>query len=111
MAENEEVIGDQPDEGPDGEQISGTDDLLYALADALRLKKSKEALASLIEKYANEIPLNGTRRHKAMLWSYGFTVVVIAGVGALGHLRVITSETAGTLLGAIIGALFYGRRK
>jgi hypothetical protein len=46
-----------------------------------------------------------------MLWSYGFTVGVIAGVGVLGHLKVITSETAGTLLGAIIGALFYGRRK
>jgi hypothetical protein len=48
MAENDELIGDQPDEEPDGEQISGTDDLLYALAEALRLKKSKEALASLI---------------------------------------------------------------
>ncbi len=111
MADDEEAPNGEPFQEDDEEQISGTDDLLYALADALRLKKSKEALASLIEKYANEIPLNGKRRYNAMIWSYGFTVVVVAAVGVLGYAKVITSETAGTLLGAIIGALFYGRRK
>jgi hypothetical protein len=45
-----------------------------------------------------------------MLWSYTFTVVFVAAVGVLGYLKIITNETAGTLLGAIVGALFYGRR-
>lgn len=109
MSENEEERPDQFDE-EEGEPPSGVDELLFALADALRSKRSKEAIATLIEQYAQEMPLAARRKHRAMLWSYVFTVVVVAAVGVLGYLKIITNETAGTLLGAIVGALFYGRR-
>lgn len=94
----------------EGEPPSGFDELLFAFSDALRGKRSKEAIATLIEQYAQEIPVAAKRRHRAMLWSYTFTVVFVAAVGVLGYLKIITNETAGTLLGAIVGALFYGRR-
>ena len=45
-----------------------------------------------------------------MLWSYVFTLLVLVMVGALGYFKIITNETAGTLLGAVVGAIFYGRR-
>ena len=83
---------------------------MFALSDALRLERSKEAIAGLIEQYALNVPVTARRKHDAMLWSYCFTVVIVAAVGVLGYLKIITSETAGTLLGAIIGALFYGKR-
>jgi hypothetical protein len=42
-----------------------------------------------------------------MLWSCVFTIVVVT---VLGYLKIITSEAAGALLDAIVGALFCGRR-
>ncbi|HZT29241.1 MAG TPA: hypothetical protein VFA33_05125 [Bryobacteraceae bacterium] len=110
MPDNEEEPQEEFEEEPEGEPPSGFDELLFALAEALRSKRSKEAIANLIEQYAREMPIAAKRKHRAMLWSYGFTVVVVAAVGALGYLKVITNETTGTLLGAIVGALFYGRR-
>jgi len=41
--------------------------------------------------------------------SYSFTLLVLA-VGVLYWMKVIASETAGTLLGAVVGAIFNGRR-
>lgn len=103
---------DRPEEFDDDDEKSpsGLDELLFVLANALRSKRSREAIAGLIEQYSQELPLNRRRKHHAMLWSYVFTVVVVAAVGVIGHFKIITSETAGTLLGAIVGALFYGRR-
>lgn len=110
MAENDESnLPEQPEEEYE-EPPSGFDELLYAMAEALRAKRSKEAVALLIERYAAEIPVANKRRHHAMLWSYGFTLLVLAAVGVLGWMKVITSETAATLLGAVVGAIFYGRR-
>jgi hypothetical protein len=110
MAGNDDTeLPEQPEENDEGPP-SGFDELLYAVADALRAKRSKEAVASLIERYATEIPVAAKRRHSAMLWSYSFTLLVLAAVGVLGYMKVITSETAGTLLGAVVGAIFYGRR-
>jgi hypothetical protein len=100
MADNENnEFPEQPkEEEENGKPPSGFDELLYAIADALRAKRSKEAVATLIERYAAEIPVANKRRHQAMLWSYAFTLLVLAAVGVLGWMKVITSETAGTLL-------------
>jgi hypothetical protein len=38
----------------EGEPPSGFDELLFAFSDALRGKRSKEAIATLIEQYAQE---------------------------------------------------------
>lgn len=105
----DEDLQEQPEEDQ-GKLPSGSDELMYALAQALRTKRSKEAIASLIQKYADQIPLMAEKRHRAMLWSYAFTLLVMLSVGILGYAKIITSETAGTLLGAVVGAIFYGRR-
>jgi hypothetical protein len=109
MPDSDESDIEHPEEDQ-GEPLSGFDELLYALANALRDKRSKGAIAALIERYAAEIPVAAKRRHYQTLWSHGFTLLVMAAVGLLGWLKVITSETAGTLLGAVVGAIFYGRR-
>lgn len=109
MPDNEDSDIEQPEE-EQGETPSGFDELLYALANTLRDKRSKGAVAGLIERYAAEIPVAGKRRHHQTLWSYGFTLLVMTVIGVLGWLKIITSETAGTLLGAVVGAIFYGRR-
>ena len=89
---------------------SGSDELLYALAQALRTKRSRDALATLIQQYADQIPISAKRRHTAMLWSYAFTLLILAVVGVLGWLKIVTNETAATLLGTVIGGIFYGKR-
>lgn len=110
MAEKDDnELPEQPEEEYE-QPPTGFDELLYAISEALRSKRSKEAVAALIERYAAEIPVANKRRHQAMLWSYGFTLLVLVAVGFLGWLKVITNETAGTLLGAVVGAIFYGRR-
>jgi Domain of unknown function (DUF313) len=82
-------------------QPSGFDELLYALSKAILDKRTKGAIAKLIENYATEIPVAAKRWLLTMIWSYVFT---------LGWQKIITNETAGTLLGAVVGAIFYGRR-
>jgi len=108
MAEDDAELELQPED--DGERITGFDDLLYALAGTLRTKRSKEAVAGLIEEYSKMMPVVAEKRHRAILWSYGFTLAVFVAVGILGYLKVISGEITATLLGAIIGSLFYGRK-
>ena len=95
----------QPEEAEEGPP-SGFDELLYALSGALLDKRTKGAIAKLVENYAAELPFEHRRRFQAMLWSYAFTLVVMAAIGLLGWLKVINGETAGTLLGGIVGAVF-----
>jgi hypothetical protein len=110
MADNNEDNDIEQPEEEQGEPPSGFDELLYALANTLRDKRSKGAVAALIERYAAEIPVAAKRRHHQTLWAYGFTLLAMGAIGVLGWLKIITSETAGTLLGAVVGAIFYGRR-
>lgn len=109
MVENDEERG--PEVPEEELEASGFEELLYAIADALRAKRSKEAIAVLIERYASELPMAARRRHRALLLSYGFTLVVLVAIGVLGWLKVVSSETAGALLGAVIGSVFYGRQR
>lgn len=48
MPNEENSVEGLPDQ--DGPEISGVDDLLYSLADAVRTKQSKEAVALLNQK-------------------------------------------------------------
>ena len=107
MVDNEESEPSKEPEDDEYEDSSGFDEMLYSLATALRAKRSKEAIAALIENYAAELPVAARRRYRAMLWSYGFTLLVLVAVGVLGWLKVINGETAGTLLGAVVGSIFY----
>jgi hypothetical protein len=109
MAENENELEQQPGNRGD-EPIAGLDDLLYSLAGTLRTKRSKEAVAGVIEEYTKMMPVVAEKRHRAILWSYGFTLTIFAAVGFLGYLKVISGEITATLLGAIIGSLFYPRK-
>jgi hypothetical protein len=79
-----------------------------ALAKAIMDKRSKGAIAKLIETYADEFPVASKRRFQSLLWSHVFTLVVIAAIGVLGWLKIINGETTGTLLGGVVGAI-YGR--
>ena len=109
MAENDDELEQQPYNKGD-EPVTGFDELLYSLAGTLRTKRSKEAVAGLIEEYSRMMPVVAEKRHRAILWSYGFTLAVFIAVGILGYLKVISGEITATLLGAIIGSLFYGRK-
>lgn len=100
----------EPLEENEDEPPSGFDELLYALSKAILDKRTKGAIAKLVENYANEIPVAAKRRLLTMIWSYVFTLLVMAAIGVLGWQKIITNETAGTLLGAVVGAIFYGRR-
>jgi hypothetical protein len=71
--EDTEPPEDPPDDTDSEPPSAGVDELLYALADALRAKKSKEAIAGLIEKYSNEISVAGQRRYRAMRRCFGLT--------------------------------------
>lgn len=111
MANNEEAEPSEPSsESEDGEPSNGLDELLYALADALRAKRSKEAIAALIERYAQEMPVRDRRRFRAVLWSYVFTLLVIAAIGILGWQKIIGPDTTSALIGTVIGAIFYRQR-
>jgi len=113
MSNNEQVEPSQPPvESKDEEYAdpSGFDEFLYALAEALRGKRSKEAIAALIERYAEQIPIRDRRRYHTMLWSYGFTLLVISGIGLLGWQKIIGPDTASALTGTVIGAIFYRQR-
>ena len=112
MTDNEdpETPEPPPTRDEDYEPTGGFDELPYALADALRAKRSREAIAALIERFAEEMPVKDRRRFRAMLWSYAFTLLVIATIGVLGWLKIIGSDTASALIGAVIGSIFYRQR-
>lgn len=109
MAENDAEEGPEESEGES--EATGFEERLYAIADALRAKRSKEAIATLIEHYAAELSVTANRRHRELLLSYGFTPVVLVAIGRLGWLKVISSETAGALLGPSSAASSTGGRR
>lgn len=100
---------EQPED--EGDAQSGFDELLYSLGQALRTKQSKEAIALLIQRCAEDLP-NRTRHQRCLaLTGYLLTAFVLAVVGTLGYLKVITNEITGTLIGAVVGGIFYGQRR
>jgi hypothetical protein len=105
MPNNDDVEREQSEE----DFSPGSDELIYAISRAISHRRTKDAVAKLIENYAGEISGSAQRRHSRMFWSYLFTLLVMAAIGVLGWQKIITSETAGTLLGAVVGAIFYGR--
>jgi len=90
---------------------SGTDELLYSLGEALRSKESKEAIASLIKKFADDVPNRTKAMSRAILLGHLVTAMVLLAIGTLGYLKVISTETTGALLGAVVGGLYYSRRQ
>ena len=94
----------------DGE-ASGQDELLYSIGEALRAKQTKEAIAQLIQKYAEEIPKRGKAQRHALYIGHAITVVVLISIGAMGYLKVLSSETCGALFGAVIAGIYYAYRR
>jgi hypothetical protein len=90
---------------------SGLDELFYSLGEALRSKQSKEAIALLIQRYAEDLPNRSKHARRVVFWGYALTVFLIIAVGTLGHCKVISSETTGALIGTIVGGIFYGSRR
>lgn len=92
------------------EPTSGADELLYSIGETIRAKRSKEAIAKLIEKYAEDVPTRTKARHHIIYLGYAITVLVVAAIGLFGYLKIISTETCGALLGGVIGGLYYSRR-
>ncbi|SRR5216683_5289211 len=95
----------------DDEPLSGQDELLYSVGEALRAKQTKEAIAQLILKYAEEIPRRGKAQRHALYIGHAMTIVVLIAIGAMGYLKVLSSETCGALFGAVIAGIYYAYRK
>ena len=95
---------------PNGEP-TGVDELLRAIAEALRSKESKEAIALLIKKFADEIPNRNKAMRRAIWMGHLVTALLLVAIGMLGYLKVISTETTGALLGAIVGGLYYSNRR
>ena len=96
----------EAEEQPVPVEVSGLDDLFFAIGDALRTKQSKEAVAALIKTYADDFRPH--RRRIAWLTVAGWvmTLLVIASLGTLAALQLISKETTAALVGIVIGSLF-----
>jgi hypothetical protein len=105
-SDDNEMQPEQLDEEP----MSGADELLYSIGEMLRAKQSKEAVAKLIEKFAEDVP-NRTKAQRHMVYlGHAITVVVIIAIGVFGYFKILSTETCGALLGGVIGGLYYSRR-
>ena len=100
---------EQLDEEPEQQQWTGADDLMAALAAALRSKGGKESIAKLINSFADDLPLRSRRVFRATLWGYVLSAFMVVAIGMLGWLRVVNAETVATLIGAVVGGLFQRR--
>jgi hypothetical protein len=95
---------------PGEEPVSGMDELLYSLGEVLQSKQSKEAVAKLIEKFAEDVP-NRTKAQRRMIYlGHVVTVFIVIAIGVFGYFKIISTETCGALLGGVIGGLYYSRR-
>lgn len=92
------------------EAINGWDELLYSLGKALQSKEAKVAIGKLITAFAEEIERRSDRNKKIIRNGYFLSAFIFVVVGALGYLKVISAESTGTLLAALLGYLFYQRR-
>jgi len=95
-----------PQEGP----ASGFNELCYSIGEAVRHGKTIEAIAELIKKYGEEIPKQRRAMRTAFFLGHGVTFFVVIAVGVLGYLKVISGETTGVILAAIVGHLYRDRR-
>jgi|SRR5579872_2795319 len=99
------------EDGGDDHEPSGSDELLYSIGEALRFKQSKEAIASLIQKFAEDVPNRSKAMRHALYFGHFVTAFVILAIGVFGYLKIISTETAGALLGAVVGGLYYSHRR
>lgn len=103
--------GNEFERREEDEALSGQDELLYSIGEALRAKQTKEALAQLIQKYAEEIPKRGKAQRHALYLGHTITLIVIIAVGTMGYLKILSSETCGALFGAVVAGIYYAYRR
>lgn len=101
----EPVNGDDGDRGP-----SGGDELLFSIGEAVSFKQTKEAIAKLVVKFAEDIPNRSKSIRRAVYFGHGMTAFIVIAIGTFGYLKLISTETAGALLGAVVGGVYYSRR-
>jgi hypothetical protein len=102
---------DAADEELESGEPSGFDELLYSLGAALRSKQSKDAIAKLISNYADELPKRANHERQAAWVHYVFAMAILFAVGLAAYLKLITAESTGTLLGAVVTASVLGNRR
>jgi hypothetical protein len=105
----DEDDGEKPGR-PDEKPIPGFDDLLYSIGDVLQSKQSKEAIAKLIEKFADDVPNRAKAQRHMVYMGHVVTVFIVVAIGLFGYLKIVSTETCGSLLGGVIGGLYYSRR-
>jgi len=104
--------GEEREKDNSGEEpLSGFDELLYSLGEALRHKATKDSIALLIQRYADQIPEHPKIQRHAILWGHSITVAILIAIGVMGYFKIISTETAGALLGAVVGGLYYSNRR
>jgi hypothetical protein len=103
------MTGEIPPESGDQQEpveVSGFDNLLFALGDALRTKQSKEAIAALIKTYADGFRPPRGRLAWLTIGGWILTLLVIASTGVFGVFQLISKEPTAALVGIVIGSLF-----
>lgn len=108
---NNGTENERTDKEPQDTPLSGAEELLYSIGEALRFKATKEAIASLIQRFAEDLPNRTKTVRRAIAQGHLVTVFVIISIGTLGYFKIISSETAGALLGAVVGGLYYSGRR
>ncbi|HKW87845.1 MAG TPA: hypothetical protein VJN21_03715 [Candidatus Acidoferrales bacterium] len=101
-----EIQPEQPDE-----EMSGGDELLYSIGEMLRAKQSKDAIAKLIEKFADDVPNRSKAQRHIIYWRHAVTAFIVVAIGVFGYLKIVSTETCGALLGGVIGGLYYSSRR
>ena len=91
--------------------MSGSDELLYSIGEMLRAKQSKDAIAKLVEKFADDVPNRSKAQRHMIYWGHAITVFIVIAIGIFGYFKVISTETCGALLGGVIGGLYYSSRR
>ncbi len=92
MDQNEDQGQIGNEEEQQGEEISGWDELLYSLGQALRGKEGKTAIAKLVGAFAEDVERRAEHRKVAIHYGYALAAFMFVVIGCLGYLKVIGGE-------------------
>lgn len=107
---NEDIEHDgqerEEEEGP-----SPSDEIAYAVADLLKSQQLLDATKGWIEARTRNLPADSSLKRQSLWLGVGFSLVVFAGVGVLGYLKVISGDSTTALIGGLIGYWFGQRQR
>jgi hypothetical protein len=93
----------------DGDPVSGSDAVGYALSDLLGNQEVMSSISQWISKNAEIIPTR-TKMTRLSVWlGFVFGLAIFAGIAGLGYLKILNEQSMSGLLGTLIG-FWFGQR-